>query len=1279
MNFNSVCRLFMMIGLMLTLSACIKSKFTIDYPINGGRYVGTEAEPAPLADSSVTALQSEFRIRYDSAPGDDIQILLNGHNVNKHFSFEATSAVADSGRFKHFFRQGKNTLSVDPLGFGPSVIFNVDTSGPVIVVTRGEMAENGNSIEIEGFLRDPSNVSHVLELNLVQLAGYANDGSVIRNFDNRVNIDVSDDGSFCACGDDEVDISGLIVAADPGPKRSLLYSFRATDIYGYPSTKEYLADSDFVETLAIDNAVRVAIGDSFIASMRPIVASGIHKSLADAPIDIRDSAWDDLRLCGRKRGTILGQDMTELDAEGAAREEPPRYPQPCTAGNDGMVLPVGLNPVDTPLLGYDFETHINQVYMHDGSAKVIDGVNIEGRKATVLLNGFKVKKDNLLDVDMIITEMLVDMDVDGRIIFFDAHIELSMYIQQIIVDTDAKVVAHNKKVDVELQNSNFDLQGIRLSQASINIFSVNIPITGIGNFIIPIIEGLIGGLLPDILNPILEENLQKIVLGGTVTQPSNNTAFDMLLNISEMGTGNSLGPNNPFDLLVELESVADVLMSDIYVKPTLGPVFFDDPIRPSDIFNSLGDSGTNMTVAVSSNLINQSLAAVYAIGASHITIHNNNVYFGADPQMPVDPEDNSKTLANEGDARIRLWPDMPPALSFSEMVTAEGAGRAAVTYDSATLFVDKAYVDSDNSLQWKSDFELQVDFELAVKINEEDGKFTLAADGPPSFTINKMVNHTPYHIPSLVVQAAVDIALMFSGDFLADKFVVLDLGTIAETFLNGTVVNYLSAEDNYLIDLESYPDACISFDNDGQVEPLVDGVTVGGGDGYDLICETIDFVVNTNTVGVTGLKGSNLFFQMEARDKSIPPSPAIPRFDLDDDGTLDYRDNCKVGQYDLADAINIVTGGSGLANFIDEDGHPIAGFEDDLRNIINQKMAVIYGGGSAPTITDITNWNHLRVNDHALSQAELGLYPWIGLLYSNINQYNSDNDRFGELCEDDQDFDGVYTDNGLLKIDNCPTVYNPGQEDTLHPIGVGDACNVRTTYVLLRSLESKEEAGGIPRCLAHSYNVNEGGFNHPSFSAGGGWVSDVMHAMLPCDADDPRQRFYMKAVKGADLSEGVEFYTRSSRSKATDSRLAAYGRHKRVSVCYSGAETISEELRLVNVDDTRIRNENDDVVSACLGASSYDRADPIWWPRIADTTLTFDEITHPWYIDNNFNFDFSYFNGSESKRGASCMTYTKNWGVDIDSSGQPGHCAEGDRWRWAIWVGGNDSGWNGVW
>ncbi|NRB41987.1 MAG: hypothetical protein HRU20_26520, partial [Pseudomonadales bacterium] len=662
------------------MSGCIESNYRIDYPSNGGRYVGTQNEAAPIVDGSTEALKSEFTISYESAPSAIFKILLNGHDVSAYFVLGASSATGDIEKFKQFFRQGKNTLAVNPLGLGPNVIFNLDTAGPTLVVTRGEVSyldhatetvpvydSNGNvigteakkisdTVEIEGFLRDPSDVSNVLELDLLQITGYDVDGKVLRSLARAtVNITVNPDGSFCACGADSIDINGLSVSEDVDTqaieKRSLLYSFRAKDVYGYQSSKEYLADNEEEDTLAIDNAVRIAVGDTFVNSLRPMIAASIHKSLADAPIDIHDVAWDDNKVCADKRGTLPGMDMTqaEVDAENEKVAENseyiPKTPQACTAGDDGSVLPAGLNPVKTPLLGLTFDTFVRQVYMHDGSSKSVGNATLDGRKATVLLNNFKVNGDDQIDIDMVITEILVDLDIKGKIWIIPLDIPMSMYIQRIIVDTGAKVQASNKKVSVQLQNSNFDLQGIQLGKSELCVGALCIPITGLGNLLMPLIEGLIGDLLPSIMNPILEENLKKIVIGGTVTQPQNQTSFDMLLNVANLGTGNLLGPNNPFDMLVGLESVADVLVSDASVKPALGPVFTDDPVDPSLIYNALGDAGTNLTVAVSSNLINQSLAAMYAVGTSHLTIYNGKTYYGADEMTPKDPDNAGQTLA----------------------------------------------------------------------------------------------------------------------------------------------------------------------------------------------------------------------------------------------------------------------------------------------------------------------------------------------------------------------------------------------------------------------------------------------------------------------------------------------------------------------------------------------------------------------------------------------------------------------------------------------------------
>jgi hypothetical protein len=214
-----------------------------------------------------------------------------------------SSATGDINKFKQFFRDGRNTLSVDPLGFGPTLEFSLDLEGPDIIITRGEIVNAGADLELEGFMRDSSDVAPVLDMALIQVQGYASNGSINRSEipASPIAINVNPKGFFCV-GSATTDVVKQAVDAgelvcDPSPavnivdlvdaSTSLLYSFTTSDANGYPSNKEYIADSEEIETLGIENAVRVAVGDSFVNSLRPLIAAGIYNILLQQNIEAR--------------------------------------------------------------------------------------------------------------------------------------------------------------------------------------------------------------------------------------------------------------------------------------------------------------------------------------------------------------------------------------------------------------------------------------------------------------------------------------------------------------------------------------------------------------------------------------------------------------------------------------------------------------------------------------------------------------------------------------------------------------------------------------------------------------------------------------------------------------------------------------------------------------------------------------------------------------------------------------------------------------------------------
>ena len=1289
---------------VFSLTSCIDglTSYSIEYPQNNVTYIGTQYENAPNDDGSpkYNRLGTTFTVNYGTPPSSQLAIVLNGNDIGEYFDYGPASATVDIQKIKQFFRQGKNTFSVEPLSFGPQLIFFLDAEGPTLVIERGESLDKSETVQIEGFLRDFSNYSDSLTLELFSIDGYDGaTGNIQRTFVNSVDIPVDANGKFCACDENgnAVDIRDLIVPEtyfDRGegfpaqeryiytPGKYLIYSFIAEDEHGYKTEIEIAADTfdgDLADgqtnAIPVKDSVRMAVGDTLVKSLRPLIAAGLKTALDEEPIDM---VFDN--------------------------------PSP-------LYVDIGLG---------NMPTYLKRFYMADGNPLTVDGRTIQTSKGTMLLNNFVVLPDSALDVDLVIVGILVDLTIElpGWISWLISSLDLSMYIDKVTVDTRAIAKATNNQASVQLDtnNTNFGLQGIELTKTKAG----NLDITGLAGALIPLLEGLIGGLLPGIVNPVLNDNLSRLAFGQRVWRndllPEQYTRendpvelpaagdnvlpadlvgvpyADINLEIYELGTGNLLGPSSPYDLLVSVQSKADTQVADPHVKPMLGSFFSDDPINPALVYNSLGNSGTNISLALKSNLINQLLGSVYSIGQMHLTLYDGKTIFGANPHTPAN-EAGDATTAAKGDGRIRLWPDMPPIFAMTEVIGSGGTGKASITYPSATLAIEEW-----DGTNWQKDIELKVDFDIAILVDEKEGAVTLGAAGPPVFNVNDIVNNTNIQVPEIAIQAVLDAALFFGGDALADQLIALDLNDLAEAGLNGQVVEYQDANDRFTL----ANDECATFKitdfetgdgvwgrckiDDDACDPENNPLTIGsGGDGYDLICQEINFLVQTDTVGVIGNEGSNLFFQMGARDPALPPAPAIPRFDLDDDGIIDYRDNCALSQYDLAQVIKDVEANEGVSLYVGvdgESGEPTATYEAHIRDYANKLMARVFGGDESATpsssgdilTNDVAFYNTLRKGDDPIASGSLGPHPWLRMLFSNKEQLDNDGDRIGELCEDDRDRDGIYADNLTeTPADNCPGTYNPDQTDNIvnrdadgNLLSVGDLCDVSETYVLIQSMTDG-------KCLTHG-GVDPGANNKSKIGQ-----------MVDCNPFDVNQRFYMNLRWDQDDSEPLNdhfhFFTKEIRDHT--SPALAYWQHH---------DQNRRALAIYKADTAATLNSGRNNSIAGKGQKVH----PGWLlspPIPADVDrLSYDLLDYPfflntvdseWYKDCAFRSKFlddNYQEGSaaEQKGGnetgratvkASHYCYALNNEPDT-----PGKVIESQsRQRWSIRVGNDMEVWNAQW
>ena len=178
-------KVYLLLVSILLLSGCIEveSQFSITSPSSDVSYVGYFDSPLPI-DRGMDTLSENIVLTYDSAP-ESIDIYLNGYQIEEDFTFSETQATAAVSTIKEYLIQGENTISVNPLAFGPSMTF---TAGPTIaakhVCYEGEASCSLTNFQVQ------------VKMELIDTSGIASislQGEVAELNDGLYEVTVSED------------------------------------------------------------------------------------------------------------------------------------------------------------------------------------------------------------------------------------------------------------------------------------------------------------------------------------------------------------------------------------------------------------------------------------------------------------------------------------------------------------------------------------------------------------------------------------------------------------------------------------------------------------------------------------------------------------------------------------------------------------------------------------------------------------------------------------------------------------------------------------------------------------------------------------------------------------------------------------------------------------------------------------------------------------------------------------------------------------------------------
>jgi hypothetical protein len=373
------------------------------------------------------------------------------------------------------------------------------------------------------------------------------------------------------------------------------------------------------------------------------------------------------------------------------------------------------------------------------------------------------------DFDDVGVEVLVDTRIRilgcGRVFGIPTYLSLNglrLFIETLQVNSDVDVNIINERFNLTLNDSS---NGDAIVYFDSGLSDDNPDLNGFVDFFLGL--GFVRDLILGIIQNVINENLEEIVIADEI-ETDNGTSLSIELQPTSLYFINN--QDNIGDMFIKLKGMVSTTVADSKVKPALGSYYVNDlpslPVVP--------DNGSSLAVTVNSNLINQGLLAAYNIGATHITVMDEEVFLGTDA---------TDSLGDEGDIRVELYPSSPGQF-FLEGVD---VNKAYLEYNGAVLTISI----KDNN-EWRELFLADVDIKAGVILSVRDSKLYMTIAETPTFSIRRITDLkakrkvvTPFgtfyfaiKLSGVLIESLVREAILFGIPYVAESELKIDISKL---------------------------------------------------------------------------------------------------------------------------------------------------------------------------------------------------------------------------------------------------------------------------------------------------------------------------------------------------------------------------------------------------------------------------------------------------------------------------------------------------------------------